>query len=174
MRAKILNFKGRVQSNGDARQVVESPGDSALVERGVLRSFVMRCPCGCGDVLTINLDPRADKAWRIYLRANGVSLFPSVWRDTDCGSHFIVWNDHICWSELDNWKPSQSELNELCSGILTVVETTEYISYVEIADRLEEIPWAIADAARHLVQQGELDERTGENRGWFRLKHHQI
>jgi hypothetical protein len=79
--------------------VLNEPGDAVLVRRGVLRSMVMSCPDGCGEVLTVNLDGRAGKAWRHYARGDDVSLFPSVWRDSGCESHYILWRSRIYWCD---------------------------------------------------------------------------
>jgi hypothetical protein len=51
------------------------------------------------DGLVVELDvplPLPGKAWRLYGGAkSAVTLFPSVWRDTGCESHFIIWRDQI-------------------------------------------------------------------------------
>lgn len=170
MVSKKLVFTGRALNQSGARSLVRNPGDTALVERGVLRTLVMACPCGCGDVITVNLDKRADKAWRIYLRPAGLTLYPSVWRDTGCESHFVVWNDRILWGIDDSWEPSYSARDELRAGILQNLYETEYVFHEDIAKTLDEIPWAILDASRHLVRLGAAEERSGKERGWFRKR----
>lgn len=82
----------------------------AIVERGVPRWAVFRCPCGCGELLTINLDRRVGPHWRLIRRKSGVSLSPSVWRTSGCHSHFILWKNQV-WM----FRPlaSEDELQEL-------------------------------------------------------------
>jgi hypothetical protein len=53
-------------------------------------------PRGCGEVFPINLDPRAGPAWRLYSDPRrGVSLYPSVWRESGCESHYVIWRNRI-------------------------------------------------------------------------------
>jgi hypothetical protein len=59
----------------------------------------MRCPDGCGETLVVNLDPRAGKAWKLDMRTGKATLYPSVWRDGGCGSHFIVWRGDVLWCD---------------------------------------------------------------------------
>ena len=73
--------------------ILHEPGEAVLVSRGHDRLLVMRCPCACGDDIIVNLDREAGPAWVLYQRRRGTSLYPSVWRDTGCGSHFVVWED---------------------------------------------------------------------------------
>jgi uncharacterized protein DUF6527 len=74
-----------------------APNRLVVVERGQPRSLVLMCPCGCEDVLVINLDPAAGDAWRLRRRSDLVTLLPSVWRTSGCKSHFILYNNHIWW-----------------------------------------------------------------------------
>lgn len=56
------------------------------------------CPCGCGDrvelVLLVGVRPRWDAATDERGRP---TLFPSVWRQYGCRSHFWVRNGRIRW-----------------------------------------------------------------------------
>src|SRR4051812_22851407 len=75
----------------------ESVGRLAVVVRDTPRAALFDCPCGCGDLVIINTDPRSGPAWRIRVDATGATLMPSVWRTTGCRSHFIVWRSSIWW-----------------------------------------------------------------------------
>src|SRR5687768_14360554 len=68
------------------------PGVLVLVKPGDKpKSLKFVCPCGCGQVVSINLMPQAAKAWRISSEpSRGLSLWPSVWLDIGCRSHFIL------------------------------------------------------------------------------------
>ena len=98
-RANKISFTGKFSSRDEAGASLKMSGDTALVHRGVARMLLMNCPCGCGDVLVINLDSRAGPAWRIYRRGEAISLYPSYWRDTKCESHFILWRNIIYWCD---------------------------------------------------------------------------
>lgn len=75
----------------------ERLGRLAVVVRDTPRAALFDCPCGCGDVVVINTDPRTGPAWRIRVDATGATLMPSVWRTTGCRSHFIIWRSSIWW-----------------------------------------------------------------------------
>jgi len=58
------------------------------------KSVKLICPCGCGEIISVNLMPETGKAWRIsYDRKLGLSLRPSVWLTSGCRSHFILRNN---------------------------------------------------------------------------------
>jgi hypothetical protein len=153
-RQSRAHLKGIVPSHREAVALVPQPGDVAIVKRGTLRSVVMRCPDGCGDVITINLDPRTDKAWRIYKSKKGVTLFPSVWRDTGCRCHFVLWNDEISWVDIFDVEEGEDsqEQRQLEERVLGLLKPGAFTDFVQLADALDEIPWAVLDACRQLVK----------------------
>lgn len=101
-KATRIRHRGATAYRDEANELLERPGDTVLVERGVPRSLVMRCPDGCGETLTINLDRRAGKTWRLNTEKNAtLSLYPSVWKADGCRSHFVVRHSGIIWCEPD-------------------------------------------------------------------------
>lgn len=167
-----LQLKGVVDSRSRAERHLRSPGDAVLVERGVPRWLLMACPCGCGAVLPINLDARAGKAWRLYRSQKwGMSLFPSVWRDTDCRSHFIIWRNNILLfgqREEDFESPSSDhETARLAETAFGCLPSTGFQSFVAVADALGEIPWDVLHALRYLVRRGLAREGLGNEQGTF-------
>ncbi|MEK6805728.1 MAG: DUF6527 family protein [Pseudomonadota bacterium] len=133
--------------------------------------MVLKCPDGCGETLTINLDPRAAKAWRFYRRRNQVSIFPSIWRDTGCRSHFIIWHHVIDWCD---WGDSVDDVEiederELLDRALAIC-THEWQHFTNLAEKLDAIPWDVNRVCRSLVNDdGVLEQGIGENLGFFRL-----
>src|SRR5439155_5771117 len=99
-------------------------------------SLVMACPDGCGDVLTLNLDSRAGRPWKLYRERDQISLYPSVWRDSGCESHFIVWRSRIFWCDYD---PIEEDNDELAARVLARL-TEAFTPFAAIADRMNEIP----------------------------------
>jgi uncharacterized protein DUF6527 len=81
----------RVPDQATAAQELK-PGVLVLVMPGERpKSLKFLCPCGCGDTVSINLMRESGKAWRIEYEPNlGLSLWPSVWLDVGCCSHFIL------------------------------------------------------------------------------------
>jgi hypothetical protein len=63
-----------------------------------LWAAAMICPCGCGDVIELNLLKEARPFWRVQEDADGtITLHPSVWRQKGCRSHFILRRGRIVW-----------------------------------------------------------------------------
>lgn len=163
MRADRIRILGTVPTHDDAVAAVrQKSGDTALVVRGVARSLVLNCPCGCGDTLTINLDRRVGPAWRHYLRNGTLTLFPSYWRDSHCESHFILWNNHIYWCDRDEWWSDQASagLRQKVCDILP----NEFTQYYALAEKLGEIPWEVLDACSALVREGKAERHLDRRR----------
>jgi hypothetical protein len=58
----------------------------------------MRCPCGCGEVLHMGLNPSTSPCWTLTRFWNGAAtLTPSVWRRVGCRSHFYLVEGQIRW-----------------------------------------------------------------------------
>lgn len=63
-----------------------------------LWAAAMVCPCGCGDLIELNLLKQARPCWNVRLHSEGtVSLTPSVWRQKGCRSHFWLRSGRIDW-----------------------------------------------------------------------------
>lgn len=59
---------------------------------------VLRCPCGCGHPIHLNLLPGSEPYWQITKHDDGsVTLHPSVWRTKGCESHFFVRRGRVKW-----------------------------------------------------------------------------
>lgn len=79
--------------------VALEPQTVYLIGEGEYLWFVtMRCPCCCGATVQLNLLPQARPSWEVDEHADGtVSLYPSVWRQKGCRSHFWVRRGRIEW-----------------------------------------------------------------------------
>jgi len=174
-RNQRLQLKKIVASRADASRHLLAPGDAVLVDRGVPRWLLISCPCGCGEELPINLDGRAGKAWRLYRHPKwGLSLFPSVWRDTDCRSHFIIWRDQILLFGRNEHAFDESSFGEegmpAAETVLAQIPITGRISFTDIAEALHAVPWDILRVCRKLVRSGNAYEGRGSERGSFGRK----
>lgn len=172
MKNNRISLKAELGSRVGAAELLREPGDVVLVTRGKPRWLLLRCPCGCGQEIPLNLDARAGKAWRLYRGStSGLTLFPSVWRDTGCESHFVIWRNRILMFGLDDHSdPSPREnldLATLSKRVLHACPFDRFVSYVEIADVLQEIPWDIHEACRVLVKAGKLVDGGDDQRGMF-------
>ncbi|MGC2966215.1 DUF6527 family protein [Paraburkholderia aspalathi] len=58
----------------------------------------MICPCGCGEVIELNLLNQVRPCWSAEEHPDGtVSLAPSVWRQKGCKSHFFLRRGEVEW-----------------------------------------------------------------------------
>lgn len=58
----------------------------------------MLCPCRCGARIELNLLQAAKPCWRAEAHRDGTaSLWPSVWRQKGCRSHFFLRQGQIEW-----------------------------------------------------------------------------
>jgi Family of unknown function (DUF6527) len=172
-----LTLRGSVASRSDTKGMLRQAGDAALVERVRPRVLVLVCPCGCGDELSINLDREAGLAWRMFLNGRVLSLFPSIWRETGCESHFIVRKNRIYlfgpreddesgeWDEL--WYDDSTVRRD---AVLNALSRRSFESYREIAARLDALPWDVLVVCRRLVIDGAAVEGTGVQRAQFRRR----
>lgn len=59
---------------------------------------VMRCPCGCGEVISLNLLPEGRPKWSYKIHQNdSVTIYPSIWRVKGCRSHFFLQRGNVNW-----------------------------------------------------------------------------
>jgi Family of unknown function (DUF6527) len=167
-----LRFRGKVSTRDDATKFLKSAGDMVLVERGRPRLLVMSCPCGCGEIFPVNLDSRAGPAWRLYTgRKNGLSLYPSIWRESGCGSHFIIWGNKILLFGQSDDELSTPFYPDYITPLIQPVEQLlpekGLKPYVEIANQLDAIPWDVLMACRRLVSSRRAWEGNDKQRGSF-------
>lgn len=146
--------QGTVEYRYEADALLKQPGDVVVVERGRPRSLVISCPDGCGSQLTINLDPRSGKAWRLYQRGDEITLHPSVWRDSGCEAHFVVWRNRLLWCGPRAQDGDEPPYDKMLEAAVLAALTNEYQSADEIADALDEIPWEISRIGERLVKTG--------------------
>ncbi len=67
-------------------------------EGGSLWAAAMICPCGCGEVIELNLLKQARPCWSAQEHSDGtITLAPSVWRQKGCRSHFLLRRGRINW-----------------------------------------------------------------------------
>jgi Family of unknown function (DUF6527) len=171
MIARKVNLLGAAEYRDEGEKMLKAAGDAVVVHRGTLRSVLMRCPDGCGETLVVNLDARAGKAWKLDMRAGKVTLYPSVWRDGGCGSHFIVWRGHVLWCdrfEEGNVEPSY-DAAALERRVLGALRKHKLRSAEEVAVELDEIPWEVARAGHALARRRLAVCGSGRQRDWFAL-----
>ena len=58
---------------------------------------ILKCPCGCGDILYLNLDGRTFPSWNYFCEHNIPTMYPSVNRQIGCMAHFFLIKGKILW-----------------------------------------------------------------------------
>jgi len=71
-----------------------------IQEDGFSEHVSMLCPCGCGQILHMNLIPDERPCWQATEHLDGtLSLHPSIWRKKGCKSHFWFRRGRVHWCE---------------------------------------------------------------------------
>jgi hypothetical protein len=171
MKFSTYKVLATVRRYAEAAVCVGNPGDCAIVERGgVRRQLVMRCPDGCGEILSVNLDARSGPAWRLYKKHGFWSLFPSIDKASGCHSHFILWNGRILWSSVEDENEPEQPAEIGSARIFDALRDGRSASFVQLAEELDEVPWDVLAACQSLARQNVLEEGTEERRGIFFVK----
>src|SRR5258705_7746316 len=69
---------------------------------GYLEQAAMECPCGCEQILHMNLLTDERPCWNLTVHKDKTpSLGPSIWRKKGCGSHFWLRRGRIVWCRFD-------------------------------------------------------------------------
>lgn len=55
------------------------------------------CPCGCGEVVQLNLLREGENQWRFRIWKGRITIYPSVYRKYACGAHFTITHGHVRW-----------------------------------------------------------------------------
>jgi hypothetical protein len=120
------------------------------------------------------LDPLAGPAWRLYLNGGkGISVYPSVWRDNGCKSHYVIWRGKIyLFGRYENEMEGQENRKEILAiaeSLRANLPKNALIYHEAIAENLNLVPWDVLLACRELVRDGRAREGIGKMRGWFGL-----
>ncbi len=63
-----------------------------------LWAAVMICPCGCKELINLNLLQTIRPRWSVQEHRDGTaSLKPSIWRRKGCRSHFFLRHGRVEW-----------------------------------------------------------------------------
>jgi hypothetical protein len=100
-----------------------------------------------------------------------LSIYPSVWRDNGCKSHYIIWRDKIYLfdhqlSAFDDGFEI-AETSALADRVLKVLPRDRFMPFAEVAKALDAVPWDALFACRHLVAAGLAKEGHGKQSAHF-------
>lgn len=67
-------------------------------ENGYHWVAAFKCPCGCGDLIQLNLLKEAIPFWNILFQEEElITIYPSIERKIGCKSHFNLTKGQITW-----------------------------------------------------------------------------
>lgn len=83
------------------------PGQFISVShKGKLFWSVFRCPCGCGEVISLPMSHPHTPRWRLEISTAGrPTLYPSIWRNKGCKSHFWLTDGSVYWCDDSGIEP---------------------------------------------------------------------
>lgn len=88
----------KTEYNDELPDNIEGDTIYILGENEHIWSLAMKCPCGCGDLVQLNLVPGSRPLWNINKKENGnISILPSIHRTRGCKSHYYVSDSKIQW-----------------------------------------------------------------------------
>lgn len=62
--------------------------------------LAFKCPCGCLNLVQLNLLKDADPCWRFKVdKKKKINIYPSVWKTNGCKSHFFIHKSKIQWAK---------------------------------------------------------------------------
>jgi hypothetical protein len=103
-----------------------------------------------------------------------MSLYPSVWRESDCRSHYVIWRSKIfLFGRYEDDLDASAQPDEtvpLIDVVRNRLPDKGLIPFFEIAEAIDAIPWDVLMVCRRLVKSGRAREGTGKRRGSFGRK----
>jgi hypothetical protein len=70
----------------------------AIKHQGKVYWIILRCPCGCGEVITLPAQSDHSKSWALIDKSEGPTIYPSIWRNQGCMSHFWIRDGTVEWT----------------------------------------------------------------------------
>ena len=85
----------------ESRPTQDSISDQAVTivgQKDYKKWAVMKCPCGCGDILNLSLMRNIEPNWHLNIDNLGrLTLSPSIWKTDGCRSHFYLRQSKVIW-----------------------------------------------------------------------------
>lgn len=81
-----------------------------VVHKGIPYWALFRCPCGCNCIISLSLQKMHNPRWMASKSQSGrPTLYPSVWQNKDCCSHFWIEDGRIYWCSNTGIEPWKAE-----------------------------------------------------------------
>ncbi|MBA4409721.1 MAG: hypothetical protein C0397_09910 [Odoribacter sp.] len=99
---KNIIIKDKTPNNKDVRdrEFIE------IVYKGKSYWAIFRCPCGCENIISLPLQNTHNPFWEIsHSIDNRPTLYPSIWQNEGCLSHFWIEAGKIKWCSNTGTEP---------------------------------------------------------------------
>ncbi|MEE9914019.1 MAG: hypothetical protein K4571_20090 [Deltaproteobacteria bacterium] len=81
-----------------------------VVDRGKFYWALFRCPCGCGNVISLSLQKNHNPSWTVRKTPAGrPTVHPSIWQNKGCCSHFWIKDGRVYWCNNTGIEPWVAE-----------------------------------------------------------------
>lgn len=109
MRIQFLNWLLKEEQSGRNYDFVFFEDAPATMERNKIYilgtkpfywALKFECPCGCHEIITLNLLDDVDPKWEYKLKRKRITIYPSILRVAGCRSHFHIIKGRTRWV---NW-----------------------------------------------------------------------
>jgi hypothetical protein len=119
----------------------------------------------------VNLDREVGPAWTVYCEGPDISLFPSIWLETECHCHFIVWRSRLYVFSTSRARGIPSTAlpisEELIDNIMQVLPGKGLVQFTDVAEALDVVPWDVLEACNILVKRGVITRGKGSKENFF-------
>lgn len=97
-RRRTISFVVAVSETAPPLDAVQHAVVHVVHANGRNRWAMLRCPCGCNDVVTLSLQDVHHPHWKLARTASGKpTLYPSIRKQEGCRSHFWIREGRVHW-----------------------------------------------------------------------------
>lgn len=97
-RRRTSSFVVAISDAAPSMEEVQRAVVHVVHANGKNRWAMLRCPCGCDEVVTLSLQNVHRPHWKLAQTAScKPTLHPSIWRQEGCRSHFWIRDGRVHW-----------------------------------------------------------------------------
>lgn len=105
--SKPVFFKNIISVTKTPSNEQVKPREFIVVEVGKTKFWTLfQCPCGCGHIISLSLQINHQPNWVVKVsKGNRPTLYPSVWQNSGCKSHFWIYDGRVIWCSTSGKDP---------------------------------------------------------------------
>lgn len=102
-----LHFKSlMIVSKAPGNATIDDGQFITVIYENIPYWAIFKCPCGCGTVISLSLQKIHRPSWTVEKSKTGrPSLYPSVWQNKGCCSHFWIKEGRVHWCSNSGIEP---------------------------------------------------------------------